>query len=525
MPDDTPTLHDFLAFLDEPVEPATYVSVAFRPEPAPRRPTYTGSSSAIRAMFERLHAGDDQCKFGSNPRTAANRPDVAKPDGRAPLDAANDDGCAVALNNTPSTSLSTSPNASPPTPSPKRSRPLQAAVDNLNPYTHSWRYLWAHQIAATSFDAVTNRPGAYAFTLNFDADREAFLSCRRGDDGAISCRRDPADDLRRYIQRELRNRFGFVFPFGFSFDVSPTTGKLHIHGVIIIPADHLKDAVRESLARAGGRIRGKAAARQVRFEPLTDGIGWAGYSMKAFDEVCGRLGTNKLAFISNELRRLGKEHRATQRAVGTPRKRAGTVPARKDSARPEARQRPSMAVSGDARNNVKPSGSRIQKNSLLATFIQPTDSISLCYLREHTDSQNLLTTSTNLGSKRILIIDNFPNMNHHSGVPLICGEPDRETFMDREIYIDDQEYEHLADSIRRAMERAAGKPLAARREEFRVLLSPLELGRADRLALIHALTTYTPAIGAPDVRDVRWLLGGVGGVFPARFRCQELSAA
>ena len=62
------------------------------------------------------------------------------------------------------------------------------------------------------------------------------------------------------------------------FKISPT-GKLHVHGVIVPPLQTEADMklLREALAKAGGKIKGKGAARQVDVSDIEDGFGWAAY--------------------------------------------------------------------------------------------------------------------------------------------------------------------------------------------------------------------------------------------------------
>ncbi|NTD72524.1 hypothetical protein G6M30_27510 [Agrobacterium tumefaciens] len=67
-----------------------------------------------------------------------------------------------------------------------------------------------------------------------------------------------------------------------------------------------KTVSREALARAGGRMMGKAAPRQVAFAKIEDGFGWAAYCQKAFDTACNWLGTNKVSYVSTDLLRLAK---------------------------------------------------------------------------------------------------------------------------------------------------------------------------------------------------------------------------
>lgn len=157
-----------------------------------------------------------------------------------------------------------------------------------------------------SFEAV-GRAGGLAFTLNLSTKREKMLMCRA----------DPADDLRRYISREMRKSFGRVLPYSFAFEISPT-GKLHVHGAVI-PRDGTtahREALKEVFARAGGKITGRGAARQIVLESLTDGIGWAVYSQKAFDDACRYLGTYKVTFIAEEVLRMTKGlHSETQASI------------------------------------------------------------------------------------------------------------------------------------------------------------------------------------------------------------------
>jgi len=159
-----------------------------------------------------------------------------------------------------------------------------------------WRTLWQHEKLARSFEAA-GRQNGQTFTLNLDPAREKLLLSRR----------DPADDLRRRISRELKSALGYLPAYGFTFEVSPS-GRLHVHGVLILKSSSDADMklVREALARAGGRMMGKAAPRQVAFAKIEDGFGWAAYCQKAFDTACNWLGTNKVSYVSTDLLRLSR---------------------------------------------------------------------------------------------------------------------------------------------------------------------------------------------------------------------------
>lgn len=167
-----------------------------------------------------------------------------------------------------------------------------------DPYGKPWRRLWRHETLAVAYDAAGKHNGL-AFTLNLSPAREqALMACN-----------DPADMLRRYISREMRAAHDVVLPFGFIFEIAPDTGKLHAHGVVV-PHDGsetYRHALKEVLARAGGKIKGRGAARQVDLKPITDGLGWAVYSQKQYDEVCRYLRSNKVTYISSRLNQLSTE--------------------------------------------------------------------------------------------------------------------------------------------------------------------------------------------------------------------------
>jgi hypothetical protein len=184
------------------------------------------------------------------------------------------------------------------TPARPRSRALQAAINKLSPaFTKPWRDLWTHETIVVASEAA-GRQGGLAFTLHLSPKLEEKL-LRRG---------DAADLVRRRINKEFRKQFGVTLPYGFTFEIAPLTGKLHLHGVVVsrdLSSEGLR-LLRHALKRAGGKITAKATGRQVDLRPITDGTGWAAYSQKDFDTACTWLGTNKVTFLSDELTRLAK---------------------------------------------------------------------------------------------------------------------------------------------------------------------------------------------------------------------------
>lgn len=204
--------------------------------------------------------------------------------------------CAVG-GNTHHTSTTSSPTRT--KPSPRRSQSLQAAVERLGgSFLKPWRSLWRHEQINVASEAA-GQHGGLAFTLNLSLNREAFIKHRN----------DPLDDMRRYIGRELRNHFGTLLPFAFTFEIGPKAGRVHIHGVLIPPSNsaECRKLLRLALARAGGKITGRGAARQVDLMPLTDGTGWAAYSQKDYDTACHYLGTGEITFVSTDLKRIARD--------------------------------------------------------------------------------------------------------------------------------------------------------------------------------------------------------------------------
>ena len=258
----------------------------------------------LSPALKRSIAQTEARKIGSN-RSAENRAGGPVPQSFA---ASSSQPCVVAPSHpqptppqatsltTPSTTRLIPPASSSTTPKRARSKTLQAAVSRLVDPSKPWRDLWRHEQLARVYEAAGAR-GGLVFTLRLSPKREAFLLQRR----------DPADDLRRYIARELSKAFGRAIPVAFIFEVSPT-GVLHVHGVILPPSsdEASRKLLRDALARAGGRISGRGAARQVDLQEIEDGYGWAAYTQKAFDLACRFLGTNKITFASTDLIRLAK---------------------------------------------------------------------------------------------------------------------------------------------------------------------------------------------------------------------------
>lgn len=250
-------------------------------------PKYTGSSPLLRRLINGGSEDAQLCNIGS--KESSQKQQTTKIN--QSINSKSTATCAVAPHHTTPTPLTT------PTKRP-RSKTLQASVNRLGDLSiKPWRTLWQHEKLTRAFEAVSRASGGIAFTANLSAEREAFLMQRS----------DPTDDIRRRMAVELRKLFSSAAPVAFAFEVSPK-GKLHIHGVAILPASNQANSkvFKEALARACGKSKGKAAARQVDVTELSDGIGWAAYTQKDYDTACHYLGTARIGFIANEIVRLAK---------------------------------------------------------------------------------------------------------------------------------------------------------------------------------------------------------------------------
>jgi hypothetical protein len=139
-----------------------------------------------------------------------------------------------------------------------------------------------------------------AFSLNLSVARERALLKAAADSN------DPVRLFSTYLNRELRKDLGDVPAHGFVFEFS-WDGRLHVHGVLVSKEGSRQDSIKKAMMRAGGRISGRAASRQVKLEVLYDGIGWQSYILKDYRSTISQLGTDKIMFISHALGRLARD--------------------------------------------------------------------------------------------------------------------------------------------------------------------------------------------------------------------------
>ncbi len=198
-------------------------------------------------------------------------------------------GCLVkgygALPNTPSTAPQNTPNAH--TLAPSNSSP---SIASLLKQSTPWRkaseadkFLHAVKVAA-AYDGL-------AFSLNLSP-RQQLLTV-----GAA----DPARTFARRIQRAFK-RLGVVPPFALSVETSPS-GRTHVHGVIVHRGLDL-DLLKASLRKAGGKIRGHAASRQLDLTAIDYAAGWCGYMLADADHTKRFLEIERVTYIADDMRRM-----------------------------------------------------------------------------------------------------------------------------------------------------------------------------------------------------------------------------
>ena len=157
-------------------------------------------------------------------------------------------------------------------------------------FPKSWKKASPEQKLTASI--LTAGHGSHAFTLNLSGKQEA----------ALRASNDPARHISNRINRALKEA-GIAAPaYSFALEVSPV-GRVHVHGAIVLPAYADPQKVKGALMSAGGRIKGRAAARQLQMRCMDGPAGWAGYVQKDLKTSRKALGTDKLTFVSTALKR------------------------------------------------------------------------------------------------------------------------------------------------------------------------------------------------------------------------------
>lgn len=144
--------------------------------------------------------------------------------------------------------------------------------------------------------------GAMSITVHMSAKRQAYLRT------AAAAGRDIRQIVADEVARHFRNR-GLKAPaLLFGIEVALTTNKIHIHG-FYIPDDNSPayfDLVRDAFTRALGKIKGQSGSTQFDCEPLYTPDRWLSYFHKVASRVRKNLGADDLLYVSNSMRRRGK---------------------------------------------------------------------------------------------------------------------------------------------------------------------------------------------------------------------------
>ena len=157
---------------------------------------------------------------------------------------------------------------------------------------------WERATAADKFDHAMHTAQAHdglALTLNLSPAREK----------AIARSADPARAMSRHLQRSFKD-LGLAAPgLAFILEISPAD-RVHVHGAVI-PGDLGLDLLKRALMRAGGKLAGRSACRQVKLKPIDNAGGWSGYLRKDAGRTRRALGLDKITFISADLRALTRD--------------------------------------------------------------------------------------------------------------------------------------------------------------------------------------------------------------------------
>lgn len=196
---------------------------------------------------------------------------------------------------TPPTTTTTTPRAATLTITTRTStgarKTLRASVG-----TTPWRTLTLDQMFRLACRSVASRNGV-AFTLNI-APKVAARIVRAT---------DPASYIAARINAEMRKIGHTANELAFRFEVS-SSGKLHLHGVLLVDAACDPAKITAALRRAGGKVSGALVMTQAHAQPITDADGWADYACKPRDRRRAEalLPGKALAYVSRAARAAAK---------------------------------------------------------------------------------------------------------------------------------------------------------------------------------------------------------------------------
>lgn len=145
---------------------------------------------------------------------------------------------------------------------------------------------------------VAERSNGIAFTLNLAPRIQR----------SVYTADDPVRHFSHYLNRELKKAGLSGTPYAFAFELTELQAggsqKLHVHGMLLADEEQAKP-LKAALMAAGGKIKGRAASRQVKLRSLTDAGGWAAYLAKDAELTAALL--DRDTFINVDLLRLTRE--------------------------------------------------------------------------------------------------------------------------------------------------------------------------------------------------------------------------
>jgi hypothetical protein len=179
----------------------------------------------------------------------------------------------------------------------KTTAPKQAANIDKRPWSRMSEAARLHAAAV-----YCEEVGGMAVSLNLHPDTAA-----RWTSGTLKT--EITRLFRDALNRNL-DKAGFKgLPYMLQFELSPL-GRLHLHGVIDTHDRNQQEieAIKLALRQAAGRIKGKAAGRQLQLDEITDGAGWATYIGKARKQVLDKLDLKGIYVTSQSMSRLAGNH-------------------------------------------------------------------------------------------------------------------------------------------------------------------------------------------------------------------------
>lgn len=133
---------------------------------------------------------------------------------------------------------------------------------------------------------------------------------------------DPMRNISKRIN-EAMNKYGLAgMPLALRLEVTPDTGRLHLHGVVI-PEYHDVAIIKKALRDGAGLITGRSGSTQVKLKRITDAKGWAGYLSKDARRTSKAVEHDRLTWISHSLTRAARDRYEEVRRGQKPANRNG----------------------------------------------------------------------------------------------------------------------------------------------------------------------------------------------------------